>query len=398
MTGGTPTTTETARVVVLERYGEPPRPRDVPLRPPAGAEVLVAVQAATVCGTDVHIAAGRFPGASTLPLALGHEGVGAVVAVGPERRTDALGRPLREGDLVVWDHPWCGRCRACTVDRQPTLCRRASGYGWGPFDGRSLNGTFATHVHVAGPSNLLRVPAGLDPTTVSTATCALRTVMHAVERSGPIGFSDRVVVLGAGAVGLYAAAVALAAGAYDVVLVGAPATRLAATDGWGLGLRLDLDGTTAAERVEAVLARSAGRGADLVIECAGPAAAFSEGMAMVRPGGRFLVLGQASGEDVPVDTTALKIRQITVQTSLSATIAHYHQALCFLERHGDRFGFERLTAGPHHGLDEVTTALDAVAAGDQIRPVVGAGAGAGGDGAGGAAGARGGADRNGEEL
>lgn len=359
--------------MVLERYGETPRIREVPVRPPAGAEVLVALERATVCGTDVHIADGRFPGSSTVPLVMGHEGCGRVMALGPDRIHDATGAPLCPGDLVVGDHPWCARCRACTVHRQPTLCDRAVGTGWGPSPDGVLNGTFATHIHVAPASNVLRVPAGLDPGVVSSATCALRTVMAAMERTEPIRFSERVVVLGAGAVGLYASAAALAAGAYEVTLIGGPASRLAVTDGWGMTERHDLDRTTPEERLAAVWARTSGRGVDLVIECAGPAAAFTEGLAMVRPGGRLLVLGQASGQAVPVDTTALKVRQVTVQTSLSATIAHYHQALCFLERHGERFGVDRLIEGPAYALDDLGGALDAVRSGRRIKSLVLAG-------------------------
>lgn len=359
-----------ARAVVLQSYDSPPEVVEVPLNDPRPDEVLVAIRTATVCGTDVHIAHGRFPGSSSLPLIMGHEGCGEVLAAGRERQVDAIGRPLRAGDLVVWDHPWCGRCAACAVHGQPTLCSNTTGYGWGPTGPGELNGTFSTHLTVAPTSNLLHVPDGIDPAVASSATCALRTVMHAFERLGPIRFSDHVVVLGAGAVGLYAAASALAAGAYDVVLVGAPASRLAAADGWGLGDRLDLESTTADERIGAVRERTAGTGADVVIECAGPASAFTEGLEMLRPGGRFLVLGQADARRPEVDTTAMKVRQISIQTSLSATIAHYHQALRFLERHGDRFRFERLVAGRRHGLGEVDGALRAVRNGEALKPVI----------------------------
>jgi L-iditol 2-dehydrogenase len=359
-----------ARAVVLRAYGDAPALEEVPLREPGPGELLVAVRQATVCGTDAHIASGRFPGSSSLPLVMGHEGCGEVLLAGTERNTDALDRPLRAGDLVVWDHPWCGRCTACTVDRQPTLCSRTTGYGWGPSGEGALNGTFASHLVVAQTSNVLRVPETLSPAVVSSATCALRTVMHAFERLGPLRFSDRVVVLGAGAVGLYAAAAALAAGAYDVVLVGAPTARLDVADGWGLGARIDLADTTPDERITAIRERTGGRGADVVVECAGPASAFTEGLEMVRPGGRFLVLGQADARHPEVDTTAMKVRQVTVQTSLSAHIGHYHQALCFLEQHGDRFHFDRLVAGPRYALDEIHEALDAVRSARELKPVV----------------------------
>jgi threonine dehydrogenase-like Zn-dependent dehydrogenase len=362
--------TDYARAVELHAYGEDPKVAEIPIRVPRPGEVLVAMRQATVCGTDAHIAQGRFPGSSSIPLVMGHEGCGEIIAAGDERRFDALGQPVRPGDVVVWDHPWCGRCTACAVDRQPTLCSATTGYGWGPSGDGELNGTFATHLLVAPTSNVLRVPDGIDLAVASSATCALRTVMHAFERLGPIRFSDHVVVLGAGAVGLYAAAAALAAGAFDVVLVGAPADRLAVADGWGLGARLDLATSAPEERVDAIHERTQGRGADVVIECAGPAAAFTEGMAMLRSGGRFLVLGQADTRNPEVDTTAMKVRQITVQTALSATIAHFHQALRFLQRQGDRFRFERLVAGARFPLDEVPAALEAVRAGAELKPVI----------------------------
>jgi L-iditol 2-dehydrogenase len=359
-----------ARALVLRDYRRPPAVEEVVLPAPGPGELLVGMRRATVCGTDVHIADGRFPGSSTLPLIMGHEGVGVILAAGSERSSDAAGRPLRLGDLVVWDHPFCGRCPACTLDRQPTVCEATTGNGWGPSPPGRLNGTFSTHLVVDARSNVLRVPDTLSPELVSSATCALRTVMHATERSGPIGFADRVVVLGAGAVGLYSAAVALAAGAYDVVVIGAPASRLDVTRDWGLGAAIDLSSTTPDERIEAVLERTGGRGADLVIEAAGPAAAFNEGLAMVRRGGRYLVLGQADAVHPEVDTTGLKVRQISVQTSLSATIAHYHQALCFLERHGERFHLHRLVSGSPRGLDAVPEALDAVRRGTELKPVI----------------------------
>ena len=362
--------TDHARAAVLRAYGKDPAVEEIPIRPPRPDEVLVAMRQATVCGTDVHIAHGRFPGSSSIPLVMGHEGCGEIVAAGRERRVDTLGQPLGPGDVIVWDHPWCGRCTACAVDRQPTLCSGTTGYGWGPSGDGDLNGTFATHLLVAPTSNVLRVPDGIDLAVASSTTCALRTVMHALERLGPIRFSDHVVVLGAGAVGLYAAAAALAAGTFYVVLVGAPADRLAVADGWGLGARLDLAATTPEERVEAIRERTGGRGADIVIECAGPAAAFTDGMAMLRSGGRFLVLGQADVRNPEVDTTAMKVRQIMVQTSLSATIAHYHQALRFLQRHGGRFRFERLVAGARFAVDELPAALEAVRVGSELKPVI----------------------------
>ena len=357
------------RAVVLRDYDQGPTVETVPVGPAPAGGLLVAVQAATVCGTDVHIVGGTYTHLATLPLVLGHEGCGEIVEVGAGVTSDAAGEPLTVGDRVVWAHNWCGRCYSCAVAKEPTLCESTMGYGWGPFAG-PVSGTFAELVHVVADSRVLKVPDGVSSALASSATCALRTVMHAVDRVGRIRHSDSVVVLGAGPVGIYAAAVAHAAGAYRTILVGAPASRLAAAAGWGLAARLDIDTTTGDERVEAVRDLTDGRGADLVLECAGPAAAFGEGLAMLRRGGTMMVVGQAHGEQVPVDTTGLKVRQQRVDTSLSADVSHYHEALRFLERFAEPLGLEAALRSERYGLDEVPAALAAMRTGAEMKPVI----------------------------
>lgn len=358
-----------SRAVVLESYEAGPMVRELAVGPPAAGGLLVQIEAATVCGTDVHIAHGTFSHLARLPLLMGHEGCGRVVELGAGVTSDATGSPLAPGDLVVWAHNWCGRCYYCAVAKQPTLCENTMGYGWGPY-ADSLNGTFSEYLHVAPESRVLKVPGAVGAALASSATCALRTIMHALSRLPSVRFSDTVVVLGAGPVGLYAAAAAQAAGAYQTILMGAPASRLAAAEGWGLTDRLDIEATTADERVDRVLDLTMGRGADLVLECAGPPSAFTEALRMVRKGGTTMVIGQAHGQDVPVDTTAVKVRQLTVATSLSAEITHFHDALRFLERHAERLGLEQAVTSTVYGLEEIELALDAMASGSETKPVI----------------------------
>lgn len=361
---------DTCRAVVLDSYDTGPVVCSIDLVAPSAGELLVEIEAATVCGTDVHIAAGRLEHVAELPLFMGHEGCGRVAALGRGRSVDVTGAPLREGDRIVWDYPWCGRCPSCALHREPSLCERTNGYGWGPRREGRINGTFAEYMHLALQSNVLRVPEDLDAGLVSSATCALRTVMHALERLGPIRFGDTVVVLGSGAVGLYAAAAVIARGAFATVLVGAPAKRLSVASEWGLAAALDINDTTPEERVERVRKLTGGAGADVVIECAGPAPAFLEGLRMLRRGGRLMVVGQASGVRPEVDTTALKINQQSVLTSLSADISHYYDAIRFLQRHAERFRLEQIVDTQVHDLATVADALEAVRSEDAIKPVV----------------------------
>ena len=194
--------------------------------------------------------------------------------------------------------------------------------------------------------------------------------MHALDRLPPIRFSETVVVLGAGPVGLGAAAAAQASAASQTVLVGAPAARLAATDTWGLTERIDIESTTPEARIERVRELTAGRGADLILECAGPPSAFTEGFEMVRKGGTMMVVGQAHAERVPVDTTALKVRQLHINSSLSADISHYHSALRFLERHAERLDLERSIVSSAYSLDQLADALTAMRSGAEMKPVI----------------------------
>lgn len=359
-----------SRAVVLADYacGPAVEALEVGSVRPGGA--LVRIDAATVCGTDVHISDGVFDHLARLPLIMGHEGTGTVLELGDGLDLDARGQPLQPGDRIVWAHNWCGRCYFCAVAKQPTLCENTMGYGWGPYQEGAINGTFSEHLHVSPDSRVLKVPDSVSSPLASAATCALRTVMHALDRLPRIRFSDTVVVLGAGPVGVFCAAAAVHSGAHQVILIGAPASRLAATQAWALTARIDIDDTEPGERVEAVRSLTGGRGADVVFECAGPPEAFTEGMDMVRAGGALMVIGQAHGQTVPVPTTAMKVRQLTVRTSLSADISHFHDALQFLDRHGGALDLESAVCSKTYSLDQVTDALAAMRAGAEMKPVI----------------------------
>ena len=186
-----------SRAVLLADYARGPAVEALDLGPVVPGGALVRIDAATVCGTDVHIADGVFEHLARLPLVMGHEGTGTVLELGAGLDRDALGQPLQAGDRIVWAHNWCGRCYFCAVAKQPTLCENTMGYGWGPYAEGAINGTFSEHLHVSPDSRVLRVPDGVSSPLASASTCALRTVMHALDRLPRIRFSDTVAVLGA---------------------------------------------------------------------------------------------------------------------------------------------------------------------------------------------------------
>lgn len=362
---------ETTSAVIVG-YDKPLELRSLPVPDPEAKAAVVRVEASTMCGTDVHIWRGEYAaaGLSKLPLVPGHEIVGRIVALGGERRVDALNRPLAEGDLVAWAYAWCGTCYWCTIAKQPTACENARMYGWGPADQPPyITGGWSEYAYIMPQCGIVKVPDGLDPAVAASATCAFRTIVHGYEKIGRIETTDTVVVQGSGPVGLYALAFAVQSGARQTVVIGAPAARLETARRWGADVVHDVTTTSVAERREHVLELTEGRGADLVVECSGAGAAFVEGMDMLRRGGRYLVIGASEPSAVPVRPTSFNLRQLTVAGTMSGDVSHYYKALRFLRDHRDRFTFEDLLGG-RYPLSGVQEALEAMESQREMKPVI----------------------------
>ncbi len=361
-----------SRAAVLPAYGKPVEVREINVPKLEAGALLVKVEVCTMCGTDVHIAAGDFKevGNSQVPLVLGHEIVGRIVALGEGRATDSLNRPLVVGDLIAWAYGWCERCYWCTIAKQPTLCENQRMYGWGPADVHPyLTGGYAEFCYVMPICKTIKIPEGLEPHVAASATCAFRTIVHAYEEIGAIACTDTVVVQGSGPVGLYALAYAIQMGARQTVCIGAPEPRLAIAESWGATLVLDVTTTTLTERQDAIRAITDGRGADLVVECSGAAAAFEEGLDLVRAGGRYLVVGASEPRPSQVYATYFNTRQLTVLGTVSADVSHYYRALQFLADHQDRFDFSTML-GNRYRLDQVNDALNAMRSAREAKPVI----------------------------
>ena len=362
----------TSAAAVLIEYGEPLEIREIDVPEPEPMAIIVRVEAATLCGTDAHMARGDYAAAgfSKIPLIMGHEVVGRVVQLGAGRSTDSLGRPLEEGDLIAWAYSWCGECYWCTIALQPTLCINARRYGWGPLsDFPHLTGGFAEYAYIMPRCKVTKVPLGVDPAVAASATCSLRTAIHGYDRVGGISTSETVIIQGSGAVGLYALAYAIASGANRTIVIGAPTNRLEIASAWGADVVLDVESTSPSERRTQILEITEGRGADLVAECAGTRAALQEGFDLLRPGGRYLVIGQSDPRPVELRGMDFNVKQLTVVGSLGADIPAYNKALEFLKRKRDAFDFTELL-GDTYRLSSVTQALESIATGREIRPVI----------------------------
>jgi threonine dehydrogenase-like Zn-dependent dehydrogenase len=234
--------------------------------------LLVRVEVATLCGTDIDVrdgAAGQ-AAAARLPIVLGHEMTGRIVRFGDEPHTDSIGQPLREGDRIIWTHGMCGRCRACVIDHQPSLCQNRRRYSSEPASEYPyLTGGLSEYCYVYPTSGRVKVPDAVPDDVAATSSCALRTVVQGFERLGGLSGGESVVIQGSGPLGLFALALAVT-GAPNVIMIGGPSARLGLATQWGAHHVIDIaDVTGAAQRTELVRELTGGRGADVVIEISG---------------------------------------------------------------------------------------------------------------------------------
>ena len=162
---------------------------------PAPGEALVAIDLATICGSDLHTIDGTR--AEQTPCVLGHEAIGRVVRAGSSR-------DLKAGDRVTWSiADSCGDCLPCTAHGLPQKCERLFKYGHASLeDGAGYNGCYASHIVLRPGTHIARVPDKVPDSIAAPANCALATMVHAVEHL-PEGLSS-VLIQGGGLLGLCA--------------------------------------------------------------------------------------------------------------------------------------------------------------------------------------------------
>lgn len=336
----------------------------IPIPEMEDGSVLIRVDAATLCGTDAHRWQGHLLAVQP-PFIPGHETCGTIVEKRGDVR-DILDRPLNVGDRIISSYSHCGHCYFCRVTRQTTLCKEVGKFGcWEPH---KLLGGCADYQYFPPGGSFVRIPDEVSPRLAASAACALRTVIHAYEQLGQIDSHETVLVLGAGPLGLYSVAVARDRGAKQVLLVGAPAARIDVARAWGADDVLNLDEVPdAKERVAWALERTAGRGADIVMQCAN-SPALIEGLEMVRRGGRLINVGVSGGSPLSIPPL-LFFRGVRVNSVVMAEARHFYQAIEFLATRRDAFPFNRLFSNTF-GLDGVTQALLGMANYSEIKPVI----------------------------
>jgi len=349
---------------------------ELELAPPGPGELLVRVGAAGLCHSDLSVIDGSRP--RVMPMVLGHEAAGEVVATGGETPGFA------EGDHVVLSFvPTCGSCGPCRAGRaalcEPGAAANASGAllsgqrrwaepgagaGASPLHHHLGVSAFAEHVVVSAHS-AVKVDVDLPYEIAALFGCAVLTGVGAAINSAEVHPDDRVVVFGLGGVGLAALLGAKMAGASEVVAVDVIEDKLEHAR------RLGATPIHAGEGAVEAIREATGGGGDKVIETVGNARVLAQAYEATRRGGTTVTVG------LPHPEQRLDIQAVSLVTE-ERTLKGSYLGSCVPDRDIPRF-----IAAYHEGrlpvaellthrigLDDLNEGFDRLAAGAAVRQAV----------------------------
>ena len=324
--------------------------RDVPAPVPGDGEVVVRIEAALTCGTDIKTYQRGHP-KIPLPAPLGHEFAGVITAVGA-----GVDR-FREGDAIACTPTApCGLCRLC-LRGHDSLCPQAVG--------RIVLGGFGEQITI--PAHIVQSNLFERPETLSAERAAmlepLACVMHGADRV-LLERAERVIIVGDGPIALLFGQVALLRGAEEVLLFGKHDVRLRAAEAVGLTA---IDTGDADIRV-VTQDLTDGIGADVVVECVGRPELWEAAFDCVAPAGELLAFGGcAAGTRASFDTYRLHYEEVDVK-------AAFHYGRADVRRAYDLLLDEEVNADVlithHETLDRLQHALDLVIAREAIKVAV----------------------------
>jgi len=310
------------------------RMEERPVPEPGPKEVLVEIKAVGVCGSDVHYYEEGRIGTFVVrePLILGHESMGTVAGLGPESTKHEIGdRVTLEPGIPD------GTCRECRAGRY-NLCPNVRFFATPPIDGAFANYVTIHEDFAFTLPDELSDNAGalMEPLSVGIWSC----------RKAGVRAGDRVLVTGAGPIGLLAMQVALASGATEVTVTDVARERL------------DLARKTGATRVVNVAEEplaEAGIEADALIECSGNERALDDGIHCLRPAGTAVVVGMGPGETANVPLAYVQTQEIWLTGTFR--YANTYPTAISLAGTG-RVNLDAIVTG-HFGLEETDSALQA---------------------------------------
>jgi alcohol dehydrogenase len=268
-------------------------------------DVIVGVDAVTICGTDLHILKGDVPEVTPGTI-LGHEAVGTVEEVGSAVRS------VQPGDhVLVSCIAGCGTCRYC---REGHYGQCIAGGGWAL--GHTIDGVQAEFARVPfADLSLHQLPQGVTDEAAVLLADILPTSYEVGVLNGGVRPGDTVVIVGAGPIGLAAVMTSKLYSPGCLIVIDPAEPRRDAAKRLGADIVLDSDADAALEVVQSV---TGGLGADVVMEAVGIPATFEMCTTLVRPGGRVANIG-VHGAPATLHLETLWIKNVTITTGLVDT-------------------------------------------------------------------------------
>ncbi|MCS6891076.1 MAG: alcohol dehydrogenase [Rhodovarius sp.] len=316
------------RAWAVVEHNQPLQELELPTPTPTGPEVLLEVTHAGVCHSDLHIWEGAYDMGSrgvlrlsqrgmTLPLVMGHEIVGRVVAWGPE----AEGHVKAGDQRIVFPWAGCGQCAACRAEEE-NMC--AQGRALGVY----RHGGYATHVLAAHWKHLVPFD-GIDPALAATYACSGLTVFSAIRKVMPLPPEEPIVIVGAGGLGLQAVAVLRALGHRRILVVDISAEKLEAARAQGATDTVLAEGDATTKAIIAAAGGPVAAVIDLVNGTSTARFAFDA----LRKGGRLIQVGLFGGE-LAVPLPLMPIRALTLQGSYVGSVKELRELVALAQQKG----------------------------------------------------------------
>jgi (R,R)-butanediol dehydrogenase/meso-butanediol dehydrogenase/diacetyl reductase len=336
------------KAAVIEKAGkisvvEQPRPKI------EAGEVLVKVQYAGICGSDIH--AYLNPARTPEGTVMGHECSGVVEKIGDGVEGFKPGERVAVKPLAPCRE--CSQCRQGRENACPVAIGRCIGINL------DNGGAFSEFVRVRYPREMLfKLPREV-PLEQGALVEPLAVSLHGV-RKAKIGLGDRVVVMGAGMIGLGAMLFAKLSGAGQIIVleISPERSQIAQQLGADSLLNPKSEGIGLKDKIFEV---TNGHGVDVVFECSGAATAFQNAVPCLKQGGRVVVLGLADG-DVPINSYAMVVLEAEIVGSVGYRTDEFNDVIALLKQKKietrplissvitldeiDAKGFQRLISSP----------------------------------------------------
>jgi alcohol dehydrogenase len=354
---------------VLVSQGQDLELQQFALTEPDENGILVKIECCTICGSDIHSWQGRRP--TPVPGILGHEIVGTIELLGKNVTHDCGDRPLKIGDRITWTLiDVCGRCYFCRDQSLVMKCRHLKKYGHeGCEQPPYLKGGFAEYCYLTSGTRVIKIPDRLSSEVVAPANCALATVIAGME-AAEIKPLESILIQGAGALGIYAAAFASYSGCRQIIVTDVLAHRLEFIKSFGATDTINVENMSNADIVKTVRDLTGGLGVDRCLEVAGLSKLIPVALKSLRIGGCCVEIGNSlPGAHFKYDACDVVWRKLTLKGIHNYHAGHLQQAIDLLATTLETYPFEKIVTH-RFDLDQINDGLRMAASGQAIRAAV----------------------------